>query len=76
MKRPGPWLSATLKSAALNEGVLIVDEYAFKPGRTEKTFHRVRFGYSVPATRGEVENGLSILRRLMETDNASYDSYS
>ena len=45
-------------------------------GRTEKTFHRVRFGYSVPATRGEVENGLSILRRLMETDNASYDSYS
>ncbi|QND53344.1 PLP-dependent aminotransferase family protein [Phyllobacterium sp. 628] len=76
VKLPEPWLSATFKSAALNEGVLIDDEDEFKAGRTEKTFHRVRFGYSVPGTHEEVANGLTILRRLMASDNASYDSYS
>ena len=76
MKLPDPWLSGTFKSAALNEGVLVDDEDEFKPGRTEKVFHRVRLGLTVPETRDEVVQGFSILRRLMETDNASYDSYS
>ncbi|TXR51151.1 PLP-dependent aminotransferase family protein [Phyllobacterium endophyticum] len=76
MKLPDPWLSGTFKSAALNEGVLVDDEDEFKPGRTEKVFHRVRFGLTVPETRDEVIQGFSILRRLMETDNASYDTYS
>jgi DNA-binding transcriptional MocR family regulator len=76
IKLPDPWLSATFKNAALNEGVLIDDEDEFKPGRTEKVFHRVRLGISVPKTREEVTQGFTILRRLMETDNASYDSYS
>jgi DNA-binding transcriptional MocR family regulator len=76
MKLPDPWLSGTFKSAALNEGVMIDDEDEFKPGRTEKTFHRVRMGLTVPATREELTQGLTTLRRLMETDNASYDSYS
>ncbi|MGH6860150.1 MAG: PLP-dependent aminotransferase family protein [Phyllobacterium sp.] len=76
MKLPDPWLSATFKNAALNEGVLIDDEDEFKPGRTEKVFHRIRLGSSVPATREDVRQGFTILRRLMETDNASYDSYS
>jgi hypothetical protein len=39
-------------------------------------FHRVRLGLTVPTTRQEVTQGFTILRRLMETDNASYDSYS
>ena len=76
VKLPDPWLSATFKNAALNEGVLIDDEDEFKPGRTEKTFHRVRLGITVPASREEVRQGCTILRRLMENDNASYDSYS
>ncbi len=76
MKLPDPWLSGTFKSAARNEGVLIDDEDEFKPGRSEKVFHRVRLGITVPATREELSQGLSVLRRLMETDNASYDSYS
>jgi DNA-binding transcriptional MocR family regulator len=76
VKLPDPWLSATFKNAALNEGVLIDDEDEFKPGRTEKVFHRVRLGITVPKTRDEVTQGFTILRRLMETDNASYDSYS
>lgn len=76
MKLPDPWLSGTFKSAALNEGVLIDDEDEFKPGRTDKVFHRVRLGLTVPTTRQEVTQGFTILRRLMETDNASYDSYS
>ena len=76
MKLPDPWLSGTFKNAALNEGVLIDDEDEFKPGRTEKVFHRVRLGLTVPKTREEVQQGFTILRRLMETDNASYDSYS
>ncbi|UXN59891.1 PLP-dependent aminotransferase family protein [Phyllobacterium zundukense] len=76
VKLPDPWLSGTFKSAALNEGVLVDDEDEFKPGRTEKVFHRVRLGLTVPETRDEVVQGFSILRRLMETDNASYDSYS
>lgn len=76
MKLPDPWLSTTFKNAALNEGVLIDDEDEFKPGRTEKTFHRVRLGMTVPATRDDMRQGFDILRRLMENDNASYDSYS
>ncbi|UXN64308.1 PLP-dependent aminotransferase family protein [Phyllobacterium sp. A18/5-2] len=76
MKLPDPWLSGTFKNAALNEGVLIDDEDEFKPGRTEKVFHRVRLGLTVPRTREELQQGFTILRRLMETDNASYDSYS
>ncbi|MBZ9653398.1 aminotransferase-like domain-containing protein [Phyllobacterium lublinensis] len=76
MKLPDPWLSGTFKNAALNEGVLIDDEDEFKPGRTEKVFHRVRLGITIPTTRDELKQGFTILRRLMETDNASYDSYS
>ncbi|MEK1891389.1 MAG: PLP-dependent aminotransferase family protein [Phyllobacterium sp.] len=76
MKLPDPWLSGTFKNAALNEGVLIDDEDEFKPGRSEKAFHRIRVGLTVPTTREELSQGLSVLRRLMETDNASYDSYS
>ncbi|MCX8279363.1 PLP-dependent aminotransferase family protein [Phyllobacterium sp. 0TCS1.6C] len=76
VKLPDPWLSATFKNAALNEGVLIDDEDEFKTGRTEKTFHRVRLGITVPGSGEELKNGLTVLRRLMVTDNASYDSYS
>lgn len=76
MKLPDPWLSGTFKNAALNEGVMIDDEDEFKAGRSEKVFHRVRVGLTVPTTRQELGQGLSVLRRLMESDNASYDSYS
>jgi DNA-binding transcriptional MocR family regulator len=76
VKLPDPWLSATFKNAALNEGVLVDDEDEFKPGRTEKAFHRIRIGITVPASREEVRQGFTVLRRLMENDNRSYDSYS
>ena len=76
MKLPDPWLSGTFKSAALNESVLIDDEDEFKPGRSDQVFHRVRLGITVPTTREELVQAFSTLRRLMETDNASYDSYS
>lgn len=75
MKLADPWLSGPFKSAAANEGVLVDDEDEFKPGRTERTHHRVRIGFSTPHTRDEVRAGFDILRRLMLNAGASYDSY-
>ena len=50
MKLPEPWLSTTFKNAAANEGVLIDDEDEYKPGRTERIYHRIRVGFSAPTT--------------------------
>lgn len=75
LKLPEPWLSGTFKQAALQEGVLLDDEDEFKAGRSERVFHRIRVGFSSPAERSEVERGFLILRRLLDSGRAGYDSF-
>lgn len=75
MKLPEPWLSGTYKNAAASEGVIIDDEDEYKCGRTDRAFHRVRVGFTTPATRGEVETGFAKLRSLLDNRFAGYDSY-
>ena len=74
LKLPEPWLSGTFKNAAGSNGVLIDEEDEFKAGRSEKTLHRVRIGFSAPRTRAEVSRGLTILRRLLDDGATGYDS--
>ena len=75
MRLPEPWLSTTFKSAALNEGVLVNDEDEYKPGRTERIYHRIRVGFSAPTTRQAVQSGFSTIRRLVDHANAGDDHY-
>lgn len=75
MKLPDPWLSGTFKQAAASEGVLVDDEDEYKPGRTEQVYHRIRVGFSTIRRRGDLERGLTTLRRLIDNPNAGYDSY-
>ncbi|WP_034854893.1 aminotransferase-like domain-containing protein [Sinorhizobium sojae] len=75
LKLPDPWLSGTFKQAALQEGVLIDDEDEFKAGRADRVFHRIRVGFSSAAERSEVERGFHILRRLLDSGRAGYDSF-
>ncbi|BAB47726.1 PLP-dependent aminotransferase family protein [Mesorhizobium japonicum] len=73
---PDPWLSGTFKNACLEHGVLIDDEDEFKAGRSEQVFHGVRFGTSQPRQRGDVANGVAVIRRLLDEGRAGYDSFS
>ncbi|MCV0397110.1 MAG: PLP-dependent aminotransferase family protein [Rhizobiaceae bacterium] len=75
MKLPDPWLSATFKQAAANEGVLIDDEDEYKPVRTDSIYHRIRVGFSSVRLREDVRTGFSVLRRLLDSGGAGYDSY-
>ncbi|RVI69843.1 PLP-dependent aminotransferase family protein [Sinorhizobium meliloti] len=75
LKLPEPWLSGTFKQAALQEGVLIDDEDEFKAGRSDRVFHRIRVGFSSPTERSEVRRGFEILRRLLDSGRAGYDSF-
>ncbi|GAB4532064.1 MAG: PLP-dependent aminotransferase family protein [Roseibium sp.] len=75
LKLPEPWLSGTFKAAAAAEGVLIDDEDEFKSGRSEKVYHRIRFGVTNPLTRTETATGLGILRSLLADSGACYDSF-
>ncbi len=75
MKLPEPWLSATFKQAAANDDVLIDDEDEFKSARTERTFHRVRIGFSNPPTREALAAGFARLRALLDSDVAAYDRF-
>lgn len=72
---PEPWLSGTFKNAARQNGVLIDDEDEFKAGRSEKVFHRVRFGISQPCLREEVDAGVGVIRRLLDEGRAGYESF-
>ena len=74
LKLPDPWLSGTFRQAAFAEDILIDDEDEFKAGRSEKTFHRVRIGFSPPENRKDVEAGLTKLRRLLVHGPTGYDS--
>lgn len=71
---PDPWLSSTFRAAALSEGVLVDDEDEFKAGRADRSYHRVRVGFSQPATQDEVAAGMNILRRLLDNGATGYDS--
>jgi DNA-binding transcriptional MocR family regulator len=75
MRLPEPWLSTTFKNAAANEGVLVDDEDEYKPGRTERIYHRIRVGFSAPTSRQAVQSGFSTIRRLVDHANAGYDHY-
>jgi DNA-binding transcriptional MocR family regulator len=72
---PDPWLSGTFKNAALENGVLVDDEDEFKAGRSEKVFHRIRFGISQPRHREQVGAGVAVIRRLLDEGRAGYDSF-
>ncbi|NTJ42225.1 PLP-dependent aminotransferase family protein [Agrobacterium larrymoorei] len=74
VKLPEPWLSGTFRSAAMKEKVFIDDEDEFKPARTDRIFHRVRVSFSLPRTHAELQQGLNILRRLLDNGTAGYDS--
>ncbi|MCM2476988.1 PLP-dependent aminotransferase family protein [Rhizobium sp. CG5] len=76
LKLPEPWLSGTFRNAALDAGVLVDDEDEFKAGRPDKVFHRARIGYSAPADREEVRQGMLTLRRLLDNGRSGYDSYA
>jgi len=54
--------------------VLIDDEDEFKAGRSEKITHRVRLGFSSPGSMAEVDQGLKIVRSLLDSGSAGYDS--
>ncbi|RVB60295.1 PLP-dependent aminotransferase family protein, partial [Mesorhizobium sp. M7A.F.Ca.CA.002.04.1.1] len=73
---PDPWLSGTFKNACLEHGVLIDDEDEFKAGRSEQVFHGVRFGVSQPRQRGDIAEGVAVIRRLLDEGRAGYDSFS
>jgi len=75
LKLPEPWLSSAFKQVAASEGVLVDDEDEYKSSRTERVHHRIRIGFSVPQTRGELEAGFATIRRLLENGVPYYDSY-
>ena len=74
LKLPEPWLSGTFKNAVYSDGVLIDDEDEFKAARTDMASHRVRLGFSSPTSRQETEQGLRIVRSLLDNSSAGYDS--
>lgn len=73
LKLPEPWMSGTFKNAAFRDGVLVDDEDEFKAARSEKTYYRIRIGFSSPKTGQELTAGLMILRRLLENGGSAYD---
>jgi DNA-binding transcriptional MocR family regulator len=75
MKLPEPWVSGTFKNASAQEGVLIDDEDEYKCGRMDRIFHRVRIGFSAPASRGDVAEGFAKLRSLLDNPISGYDRY-
>jgi DNA-binding transcriptional MocR family regulator len=75
LKLPEPWLPATFKQAAANEGVMIGDEDEFKAARTERMHHRVRVAFTAPPARGALADGFATLRRILDNLVAGYDQY-
>jgi DNA-binding transcriptional MocR family regulator len=72
---PEPWLSGTFKKAAYQEGVMVDDEDEFRAGRTNHTYHRIRIGISAEHEREAVARGIHIIRQLLDSGRAGYDSF-
>ena len=75
MKLPEPWISGTFKNAAAQVGVLIDDEDEYKTGRSDRIYHRVRIGFSAPASRDDVADGIAKLLSLLDNPISGYDRY-
>ena len=56
-------------------GVLIDDEDQDKTGRSDRDDHRVRIGFSAPASRDDVADGIAKLLSLLDNPIAGYDRY-
>lgn len=76
MELPEPWRSSEFRHAAARGGVLIDDEDEFKPVRLDRTFYRFRMGLTQPPDRETLAEGLSVLRRLMDSGATAHDSYA
>lgn len=74
LRLPEPWHAGTYKQAAFDRGILIDDEDEFKPARSDRVHHAVRVGYSSPAERKDVENGLKTLKALLDAGQTGYDT--
>jgi DNA-binding transcriptional MocR family regulator len=75
MKLPEPWLSGLFRRAVADEGVLVDEEDEYKPVRTERTYHRIRVGFSSVATREDVARGFETIRRVLDGGMAGHDSF-
>ncbi len=76
LELPEPWKSSEFRKAAAEDGVLVDDEDEYKPLRTDRMFHRVRIGFSMPRSASELETGLSVIRSLLSSSAITRDSYS
>ncbi len=75
LKLPDPWQSIAFRLAAENERILVDDEAEHKPLRTDHTFHRVRFGLTIP-DRAELAAALETLRTLLQRGPEMSASYN
>jgi DNA-binding transcriptional MocR family regulator len=75
MKLPEPWLSGLFRRAVADEGVLVDEEDEYKPVRTERTYHRIRVGFSAVASREDVARGFETIRRVLDGGMAGHDSF-
>ncbi|MEF2074289.1 PLP-dependent aminotransferase family protein [Consotaella sp. CSK11QG-6] len=73
LKLPEAWLSGTFKNAALQQDILIDDEDEYKAARLDRSYHRVRIGFS-SSRRDDVSAGLLRLRQLLDSGVAGYDT--
>jgi DNA-binding transcriptional MocR family regulator len=76
LELPEPWKSSEFRKAAAEDGVLVDDEDEYKPLRTNRMFHRVRIGFSMPRNEIEMDTGLSVIRALLSSTAITPDSYS
>jgi DNA-binding transcriptional MocR family regulator len=76
LELPDPWKSSEFRKAAAEDGVLVDDEDEYKPLRTNRMFHRVRIGFSMPRNEIEMDTGLSVIRALLSSTAITPDSYS
>ncbi|MEJ8475474.1 PLP-dependent aminotransferase family protein [Roseibium algae] len=75
LKLPEPWLPGTFKAASAAEKILIDDEDEFKTGRSERTHHRVRMGFTNPVTHEDTANAFATLKQLLDGSSCAYDSF-
>ncbi|HMF56560.1 MAG TPA: PLP-dependent aminotransferase family protein, partial [Pyrinomonadaceae bacterium] len=62
---PEPWRSNEFTAQLRRQGVIVTPSEAFVPGREEAP-HAVRVCLGPPRSRGQLENGLAILRGVLQ----------